>query len=227
MTDMHALAASISSRLQSESRKTSGLAFLWRSLGIAGMVTLTGVGVGTALFGYSFVADASPAANKIAAAIAQSINGANIKALATGEVTLADGSQVRLAPATVRLDPNAKVGLEDGATVRAESQVTVPRLTDRQLQPEASPESGAAVNTSYILFRAVSFGTGKVVTGWRYQSSEATGPSSQFCYYSEDVDSEARVNIDLGFDGRFIGKTSTTKAIDMRRAYQSCSWYAG
>lgn len=225
MTDTHALSAAISSRLRSESRRTSGKAFLWRSLGIAGMVTLTGVGVGAALFGYSFMADASPAAEKIATAIAKSIDGANIKAVAKGEVTLADGSMVRLAPATVRLDPAAKVSLEEGATVRAESQVTVPRLTDRQLQPEALPESGAAVNTSYVLFRGVSFGSGRVLTGWTYPSSEATAPSSQFCYYAEDMDAEAGVAIDLGRDGQYI--KSSTKAIDTRRAYQSCSWYNG
>ena len=76
----------------------SGAPWLWRLLGLGGMLTLFGLGVGAAMLGYSFVSDARPEAERMAEVLGRAIEKSTLKVGANGEVTIAEGAEVSLKP---------------------------------------------------------------------------------------------------------------------------------
>jgi hypothetical protein len=90
-TAIQALTAAVNARVRSEGRLEIGRAALWRLLGLGGMLTLFGLGAGAAMFGYSFVSDARPEAERMAEVLARAIEKSTLKVGVNGEGVLAKG----------------------------------------------------------------------------------------------------------------------------------------
>ena len=67
--DIGGLAAVINARLSAEARIKKAIAFVWLCGGIAVASCLTGLGIGSALLGYSHTLSVKPAADQTAKAI--------------------------------------------------------------------------------------------------------------------------------------------------------------
>jgi len=227
--DTHALSAAINTRLRQEARIAAGRAGLWHGLGIAALIGGLGIGIAGALIGYSYLSDTRPAAQEIAEVLAKALNDAKFSATATGEVKVAEGSEVGLkSGATVKLDPSSRLKIDPNAVIRADATITQPRLTDQQLQPDAAPETGAHVTTNYTVFKTMAYGDGEVVTGWNYASSEALTPFEQFCQYAQPVKRGSRLFVTLGKDARYIAPPpNEMRNFDPSQAYVNCQWFQG
>ena len=243
-----ALAAAVNARMAADSRIVNAKAALLRLAGVGALITLTGVGVAAALFGWSLVKDERPSADKIADALVRALDRTTIKA--AGEFRLAPGSSVRLDNATVALDPNAtvRVGeplkLDPAATVRLDpeprnqggqevaqsgsQQGTQPRPTPAQLRQDAKAGSGARPVTNYTIFKSVTLGQGSVVTGWSFTSSEQAAPTRQYCYYVQDVGSDvgSQFKVDVAIDGQML-PILKPRGFELAAAAASCTWFDG
>lgn len=140
---IQALTTAVNARVRSERRLEIGRAVAWRLLGLGGMLTLFGLGVGAAMLGYSFVTDARPEAERMAEVLGRAIEKSTLKVGANGEVTIAEGAEVSLKPdAKVGIDPHSLLRIDPNSTIRAvgDPQASRAGLTEKQLQPEAQAE---------------------------------------------------------------------------------------
>jgi hypothetical protein len=229
-TAIQALTAAVNARVRSEGRLEIGRAALWRLFGIGGMLTLFGLGAGAVMFGYSFVSDARPEAERIAEVLGTAIEKATLKVGANGEVTIAEGAEVSLKPgAKVGIDPHSLLRIDPNSTVKAvsESHSSPAGLTEQQLQPEAQADSGNPVTTSYTVFKTTNFGPGRVSTGWTYASGEADIPQHQYCFFVMNVDGGQRdLRVDIGEEGRQLVPKRRLQNINFNDAYRLCSWFS-
>ena len=202
--DNRVLASAVNARIKSDARLLNARAALYRLAGIGLLCALLGVGIGAAFYGYSYANDPTFPTEKVA----------NTVAAALSKVTLKTEG-------TVKLDPDAKVEVAGGA--RSE----VPTPSAAQLGAGAAPESKAAVLTNFTVFKNVPYGSGQVVTGWNFSSSEQKSPNHQYCYYSEQLDGTSKVTIDLGENGRPLPQAKARTNVDPSVAYTNCVWFKG
>jgi hypothetical protein len=199
-----ALAAAVEARMAADRRIVNARAAMFRLLGVGAALALAGLGVALALFGWSFVKDERPSADRIADALVRALD----------RTTLKTAGEVRLAPdSTVRLEAGPPQPVRPLAPAAAETPAA------------ASPASRAVTN--YTVFKNVRFGKGLVVTGWTFDSSDQPAPSSQYCYYSESMGgSGAQLRIDIAAEGVLL-PDSRPKGVDAPAAAASCVWFDG
>jgi hypothetical protein len=223
-----ALAATVDARVRAETRKTTAAAAFWTLLGWGCLALLIGLGAGAACFGYATITD-QRATTTLAGALADALRGITLKT--DGTVTLdSTGSVVKLdsTGAVVRLDTkNTAVALDTrSATVRLNTSGAEMRPTEQQLGFNAMPKSNAKPVTDFTVFHTVDFGSGTVVTGWKFRSNEDTKPSGQFCYYGQA--SETDINMGLHYNiGRDGVKVPSVKGIpvNLDQAFANCVWF--
>jgi hypothetical protein len=213
-------------KLNSDVQLENAKAALYRFSGIGALVAMAGLGIGIACFGYSYVTDGRGQAEKMADAMVQALEKAQLTTV--GEVRLADGSTVALASGgQVSIDPNSVVRVESSSTGS-------PALFGKQgfgttatpATTETSPESQHRVVTQYTTFKTVVFGTGHVVTGWNFDDSNQLTPSRQYCYYDEPGLGDTHVRTDLGDNGLIRVSLDPHVSIDVQTAFRSCSWFS-
>ena len=195
------LANAVNARLKSDARIQNAKAAFWRLSGIALICAMVGVGFGAALFGWTYARQPVIQAEQVADAVARALASTTLKT-----------------EGTVKLDPDAKI------TAAAPAPSEMPRPTDSQLGAGSTP---AAVTTAFTVFKNTPFGSGQVVTGWNFTSSEQKTPQHQYCYYSEQLDGSSKVTIDLGENGRPTPLTKTKSNMDPIMAYANCVWFKG
>jgi len=198
--------------------------WLRRGLGIGALLLLAGVGLGAALYGYSYATDQRAAMNKLSASIADALNKVTLKA--DGTVKLADGT-VKLdgTGSTVRLDTT-------GSTVRLDTSglASEMRPTPQQMQPDARPPSDAKPVTNYTIFKIVKFGQGNVFTNWNFRSSNDPAPWQQYCYYMQGStdDSHAATKYDIAWDRVLVAPgPNFPVGVDIQQAFNNCVWWPG
>lgn len=196
------LASSVNARLRSDARILNAKAAFLRLAGVALVCAMTGIGIGAALWGWTYARGPAVQAEQMAEAVA--------RALAT-TVLKSEG--------TVKLDPDSVLAL--GQPKPPE----MARPTETQLGAGSAPASRAAVNTAFTVFKNVPMGSGQVVTGWNFTSGEQKAPQHQYCYYSEQIDGTSKVTIDLGENGRPVPPTKTRSSMDPVKAYSNCVWF--
>ena len=208
---------------QLEQAKTT----LYRFGGMGVLAAMLGAGIGFACFGYSYVTDGRAQAQKMADAMVQALEKAQLTT--TGNVKLADGSTVGLAPGgQVMLAPNSSVRVDPSSTVKVPGIVNLDmQSTTAQppLQAAASPQN--KVITQYTIFKTVSFDKGQVVTGWNFDNSNQIDPASQYCYYSEKSDELVQVRTELGRNGATIENFKPRPGVDLIAAFNNCVWFSG
>ncbi|WP_038973290.1 hypothetical protein [Bradyrhizobium genomosp. III] len=215
--------AKLSSDIRMEKAKVS----LYRLTGTGILAAMIGAGVGLACFGYSYVADGSAQAKRMADALVQALEKANLTT--TGEIKLADGSIVDLAPGgQVALAPGGMVRLDAAPRVKVARVVSadaVPAVSTPA--PQAPVASEAKVVTHYTTFKSVAFGRGNVVTGWIFNSSNQVRPTSQYCYYNEPSNDKTHIRTDLGENGAMLDNLQSRVGVDLAAAFINCNWFGG
>jgi hypothetical protein len=223
------LASKVNHRLHADAVMLTAKASLWRMGGFGLLALGIGSGVALALFAYSYIVDVSTSANKIADALTVAL--ARNPLTVEGDVKIAPDQLVKLADGgSVSLAPNAKVGLEPNSRVQVEGNITanVPRPSEVQLRGSNVPtERGGKIITNYTVFKSVSFGVGKVVSGWTFSSSEQTVPDTQYCYYGSNVEDAVYLRVDLAENGVATPMTKAPKGIDPALASDKCIWFDG
>jgi hypothetical protein len=215
-------------KLAADTQLEYAKATMCRFGGIGVLAAMVGAGIGLACFGYSFVTDGRAQAQKMADAISQALERAQLTT--TGEIKLADGSTVSLATGgQVTLAPNSVIRVDPSPTVRVAEIVNAdmpPRQTATVTPiPDTTPQN--RVVTQFTIFKTVSFGDGHVVTGWIFADSNQTNPANQYCYYSEKADDTIEVKTDLATNGTMLNNLKPRPGMDLIGAYNSCIWYSG
>lgn len=198
------LANAVNARLKSDARILNAKAAFWRLAGVALVCAMIGVGIGAALYGWTYSRAPVIQAEQVAEAVARALAATTLKS-----------------EGTVKLDPDSVLAL---AQPKAPE---MPRPTETQLGSGSAPASRAAVATAFTVFKNVPMGSGQVVTGWNFTSSEQKAPQHQYCYYSEQIDGTSKVTIDLGENGRPVPPAKTRASMDPVLAYANCVWFKG
>jgi hypothetical protein len=208
---------------QLEQAKTT----LYRFGGVGLLAAMLGAGIGLACFGYSYVTDGRAQAQKIADAMVQALEKAQLTT--TGDVKLADGSTIDLAPGgQVILAPNSTVRADPSSTVKVPGIVNPDtRSTTAPPSLQAAPSPQSKVITQYTIFKTVAFDEGQVVTGWNFENSNQISPALQYCYYSEKSGDLVQVRTELGTNGRMIENFKPRPGLDLTAAFRSCVWFSG
>lgn len=213
------LAKVVNTRLSADASMVRARAALW-ILGGIGLAAF-GIGAGAALviLSYARLNDKSAAAREIADVLASTLQNAKLTA------TIDPASTVKLDPAaSVKLEPGGEVTAKGTVAVSGSVPADIPRPTQRQLNTSATPESKARVTTDYTVFKNVSVGKGRVVTGYNF-APDADLPKHQYCYYSEDVDG-VEASITLATDGVYRSPKARP-GFDSQAAASNCVWFDG
>jgi hypothetical protein len=214
-------------KLTSDTQLEYAKATLCRFGGIGVLAAMVGAGIGLACFGYSYVADGRAQAQKMADAMVQALEKAQLTT--TGELRLADGSTVGLAPGgQVTLAPNSVVRMDPSSTVRVPGNVNAdppPITTPPPVQTAPSPQN--KVITQYTIFKMVRFDKGQVVTGWTFDNSNQINPAKQYCYYNEKAADATQVRTGLGMNGKMLDNLKPRPGVDLIGAFNSCTWFSG
>jgi hypothetical protein len=208
---------------QLEQAKTT----LYRFGGMGVLVAMLGAGIGLACFGYSYVTDGRAQAQKMADAMVQALERAQLTT--TGDVKLADGSSVGLASGgQVMLAPNSTVRMDPSSTVKLPGIVNPDTHSITSLPPvQEAPSPQGKVITQYTIFKTISFDKGQVVTGCNFDNSNQINPAHQYCYYSEKSGDLVQVRTELGTNGAMIENFKPRPGVDLIAAFNNCVWFSG
>lgn len=196
------LANAVNARLKSDARILNAKAAFYRLAGYALICATLGLGIGAALYGWTYGRQPVIQAEQVAGAVAAALSGLTLKT-----------------EGMVKLDPQSILA------IAAPKPPEGPRPTEAQLGAGATPPSQAAVNTNFTVFKNVPHGSGQVVTGWNFTSSDQKTPQHQYCYYSEQIDGTSKVTIDLGENGRPVAMAKGRASMDPVLAYTNCVWF--
>lgn len=227
--DLRGLAAVINSRLATEARLTKAIAFGWLCGGAAIAVCLTGLGVASALYGYSYMLSVKPAAEQTAKALVNALQQTQLKTTVSGTMSLSPDSELKLAGGqTVKLEENTTVKLDPSSTVRVTGDLKMPQPSKHQLQADATTGTDELPFTSYMIFRSVNLGQGVVETGWYYDLSDTIRPRYQHCYYRQAVDEGLAGKITIAVDGSPVRLSPLMKLpFKLDQALADCIWFSG
>jgi hypothetical protein len=229
--DIGSFAAVINGRLVAEARVERAIAFGWLCGGYAIAAVLTGLGLLIAFYGYSFVNSITPTAESSANAIAGAFSRVELKTIVAGELSLSPDSELRLASGqTVRLNEGATVKLDPDSSVRivGDLKLDIPQPSKQQLQLDTTSGSKELPFTRYTIFKSASYGEGEVVTGWSFDLSDTTRPTSQRCYYEKTLGKNVFATQTIAYDGSPRRPSALTKlSFDFDGALGNCIWFSG
>ena len=226
MTETGTIYEVAKTKLTADTQLEQAKAVLCRFGGVGVLAAMLGAGIGLACFGYSYVTDSRSQAKKIADAMVEALERAQLTT--TGEVKLADGSTVRLAPGgQVTLAPNSLVRMDPSSTVRVVGTVNAdndPPIAPSQVK--APQTSQNKIVTQFTTFKTVAFDKGIVVTGWNFDNSNQVNPTHQYCYYTEQAADTIQVRTELGVNGRILNNLKPRPGVDLIAAFNRCIWFS-
>lgn len=228
--DLGGFGAVINSRLAADARVAKAVAFGWLCGGTAIAFCLSGLGVAAALYGYSLMVSAQPAAEQTAKVLVEAFNRAELKTSVTGTMSLSPDSEVKLRDGqTVKIEEGATVNLDPASSIRVVGnlKIGIPQPSQQQLQLETTSKSNDVPFTSYTIFRSVSFQTGYVETGWSFELSDPTRPRIQYCKFILPVGKGASRNFLLAVNDAPRRATSTALPFNFDQAAANCIWFSG
>jgi hypothetical protein len=227
--DLRGFAAVISGRLATEARLAKAISFGWLCGGGAIALVLAGLGVASALYGYSHVISVQESGDQVAAALIDALQRSEIKTTISGTMSLSPNSELRLAAGqSVKLEDGATVKLDPSSSVRVIGDLKMPQPSQHQLQADAPTADNELPFTSYMVFRTVAFGVGVVETGWFYDLGDTTRPRYQHCYYRQSFDEGLAGKIDIADDGSPRRPSPLIRLpFKFEEALANCSWFSG
>jgi hypothetical protein len=229
-TNYGGLAATLTTKLNIESRIANAMGFTWLCAGIAILLTLSGLGLSCALLGYSYMTSSKPAADKIATALTQALQKADLKTTVSGKMALVAEPLKLASGQIIKLEPGSTVKLDPNSSVRAVGTLNmeIPQPSKRQLQVDATPQSKELPFTSYTIFKDVKMESGMVATGWNFDLADTTRPRYQYCYYTQDVMKGLRTKYVLAENGLPKEPDPLQKLpFKFEEALSNCIWFSG
>lgn len=225
--DVSGLAAIINSRLATNARVSRAIGFGWICGGLAIASVLASLGIAIAFLGYSHMISVRPAAEQTAKAVADAIKQARLKTEIKGTVSLAAGSELRLAPnQTVKIAEGTILKIDPNSSVRVVGDIKIPQPSPHQLQRDTM--SGDQLPfTSYTIFRSVDFGPARVETGWNFDLSDTTRPKTQYCSYIQEAGKGARIKDLIAVNGLPRRSAVSHASFDFDKAVANCIWFSG
>jgi hypothetical protein len=118
---------------------------------------------------------------------------------------------------TVTLAPDSIVKLEQPAMVTLDKPVLPAVTTGNNNDP--------AIQTTVTVFKAVKYGAGEIITGWKFKNGAATQPYFQYCYYTQELVSGASAKQDIANDG--VVKAPPPGVSDQKERLTNCQWFNG
>jgi hypothetical protein len=230
IVDLDGFCAVINSRLAANARVAKATAFGRLCGGAAIAFCLSGLGVAVALYGYSQMVSAQPAAEQTANALVAAFNRAEINANVTGNMSLSPDSEIKLREGqTVKIEEGATVSLDPTSSIRVvgDLKIDIPRPSQQQLQLETTSKSNDVPFTSYTIFKSVSFQTGTVETGWDFELANPTQPRLQFCKFIQPVGKGTSTSFILAVNAAPRRSTSTKFPFNFDQALANCIWFSG
>ncbi|MGY2048795.1 hypothetical protein [Methylobacterium sp. JK268] len=200
------LAQHVNGRLRAEARALAARAFLFRALGLGAFAALAGLGAGAAFYGYASMHEVQGAADKLAAALTTALGDVTLKT--KGEVTLTDNT----------------LKIEGGLPAR-EAKPDVAAMTSNQGKSEVS--SGAAIRTSYTVFKTVPYLDGSIVTGWNFKAGDASKPEKQYCYVTRPQtygDGTTSNQTTVALDGQVLPQPASSE-VNFALVAKNCVWF--
>jgi len=149
-----------------------------------------------------------------------------LRAVAEGTISISPNELVLAKDQVVTLDPNSRIGLESGATVKADGEM---RVYAPSIAPQPSAKSAktpSAAITNFTIFKQVAFDKGFVMTGWKFLTSAQKTPSSQYCYYTESSENSGLdVVVSIAEDMKLEAPKTTPKNFNLSEAFERCVWF--
>jgi hypothetical protein len=220
------LASAVRHSVAADHALIAGQAGFWRWLGLGIFLFGLGLATGAGFYGYSFVSQRSENANAYSQALSKALADVRWQVTADGTVQI-EPRELRLAKdQVVSLDPAARVGLEQGAAVRADGEITVqgPSISTLPSQPVRGAPLPSISN--FTVFKSIPHSKGSVMTGWMFLTSAQRAPTSQYCYYSESADTPGRnVMLDIGTDEKLETPKSLPDGFGLVEAFNKCVWF--
>jgi hypothetical protein len=220
------LANAVRHSAEADHARIAGQAGFWRWLGLGAFLFSLGLATGAGFYGYSFVSQRSENADAYAQALSKALAEVRWKVTAEGTVQI-EPRELRLAKdQVVSLDTGARVGLEAGAAVRADGEITVqgPSISSSQSQPARGAPLPAIAN--FTVFKDVPHGKGSIMTGWTFLTSAQRAPTSQYCYYTESADTPGRnVMLNIGSDEKLEAPKTVPEGFGLVEAFNKCVWF--
>lgn len=227
--DVAGLAAIINSRLAAEARVARAIGFGWLCGGVAVMSMLSAFGAALALYGYSYMVSIKPAAEQTVAAVVSALERAKLQTTISGTVSLSQNSELKLAAGqTVKLAEGTILKLDPNSSVRVVGDVKVPQPSAYQLQKDEM-NGDQLPFTTYTIFRSVSFGAGRVETGWNFSLSDTSRPKTQYCSYIQSIAKGADVKDIIAIDGQARRNSGRAAQLpfNFEGAVSNCIWFSG
>jgi hypothetical protein len=204
-----------------------GKAGFWRLVGLGLVAFGVGVGVGIGFYGYSHIVRNSNSMTVLSDALSKALSEARLRATAEGtiqiepsELTLAKDQTIFLdSNSRIYLDPKAKIIVDGEINVQAPS-VSIPQNVSRHSSP------GVPTIVNFTVFKRVPFGKGAVFTGWKFLTSAQKFPTSEYCYYTEQLESSPlEPVVYIGTDEKLERPKKLPHDFDIDSAFIRCVWF--
>lgn len=207
-----ALAQELLNQAQAQTRALDSTTIKNKALGIGAIIICAGVALALCIWAWNRHTD-------------QEALTAALNHMEPIKVTLAPGA------GTVKLDVgDQKVKLDaDGQKVGVEGTVKLDTSTidvSKFMQPTGAKDAnGNVIKTEVTVFYQQPHDKGRVLTGWKYASGDATTPTSKFCYYvvEKPNDPDANDMFDIGKEGQVV-MGGLNKVPNGPEAFRKCHW---
>lgn len=222
------LAAMINSRLAAETRVARAIGFGWLCGGAAIAFCLTGAGIACALYGYSYMISVGPVAEQVASALVKALENAELKTTIAGTMSLAPNSELKLVPGqSVKLAEGTTMRVDPNSSVRVIGNIKMPQPSAHQLQPHVMVGDELPF-TTYTIFRSVTYGSGRVETGWNFDLSDTTRPRLQYCSYIQSIAKGAQIKDVIAVNGVSHEPPALVRnSFNFEGAVANCIWFSG
>ena len=192
----------------------------YRNVGIGVVLAVLGACTGGGFFAYSFINKKDAHVDHIAAAIKSALSTTTVALNPIGAITV-EGSVALEDNQTVRLKDNGTVTLTQSRPFQVTGTVSI----DIPNPPDPKNKPKKTVIQNLIVFKTTPFTDGSVLTGWKFEKSNQTKPSSQYCYYQKQSEhTETLENQTLGNDG-IPSKPRNEMSFEEAAAFDKCVWF--
>ena len=225
------LISSVNTTIDAYDRKRTIFVWLKRFLGIGLFFMLIGAAAGISIYAYSRFNGVISTEDLLTKSFIDALKNVKLRSDATGSVLVKSDPLKFSSDQLVKLDPNSVVKLDPSASIKVESEVVVAipfdYLNINKTTTGQKPTLSNPQNT-FVVFKSISYGKGKIYTGWNYQSSNQSKPDSEFCYYSEaSTFNEVSADFFFAKNGQLSSNTKPPENFDTVDAIKYCFWFKG
>jgi hypothetical protein len=222
------LANAVQFSIAAERFHIAGKAGFWRLVGVGFIVFGIGAAIGVGFYGFASVTKRSTNETALLSAFSKALGKVQLHGKAEGAVKIEPHEMSLAKGQTISIDENSRLHLDPAAKVVANGELVVqaPSISVPRAAPSVSRTAMPPI-TNFTVFKSVPFEDGDVLTGWLFLTSAQALPSSQYCYYSPDLETPGMgLRIDIATDGKLDASVKDLpKGFDVDAAFDKCVWY--